>query len=67
MGARNYYFLLGFTRPPAAASEMTMNAIAAHVNALLCVLTPMARKTIPRIRKTAETFRRFIFMIYPFK
>src|SRR5687768_29319 len=33
------------------------NAIAAYENAVLSVLMPMARKAMPRVRKTIEKFR----------
>ena len=43
-------------------SEMTINAIAIHEKAVLSVLMPMARKAMPRIRKTVDIFRRFMFI-----
>jgi len=67
MGVRNYYFFLGFIHLPPAASEMIMQATAAHEKALFFVPMPRVRKAIPRISKYPDSLRRSIFMIYPFK
>lgn len=45
---------------------MTINAIAAQVNAVLSVDSPMIKNTIPRMRNAPEVFRLFCFIMFPF-
>lgn len=41
-----------------------MKATAAHEKAVLSVLMPIVRNTMPRIRKTMDTLRRLKFILY---
>lgn len=55
------HFLLGLIQRPPRTSEITTNANAAQVKAVLSVERPMVRKTIPRIRNAIDA-RLFGFM-----
>jgi hypothetical protein len=57
------YFLLGFIHLPPATSETIKQITAAHENAVIFVLMPMVRNTIPRISKYPDSLRRSIFMV----
>jgi hypothetical protein len=62
MAVRNY-FLLGFIHLPPAISEIVKQTTAAHEKAVLSVLMPRVRNSIPRISKYPESLRRSIFML----
>jgi hypothetical protein len=57
------YFLLGFIHLPPATSEIIKQITAAHEKAVILVLMPMVKNTIPRISKYPDSLRRSIFII----
>jgi hypothetical protein len=57
------YFLLGLIHLPPETNEIMMQTTAAQEKAVMCVPIPIARKAMPRIRKTVDIIRRFIFIV----
>jgi len=51
------YLFLGLNQRPPSTSEMMMKMMATHVNVVLSVERPMAKKAMPRIKKILDVLR----------